>query len=605
MPRRDQLVARLERQAIFDQITAPTLIHNRTTLNIHSPSSTAGVCECCGSPYAKVSEKRPDLDLLIDLEANDRFLRTQIDHGLFDELAAAADLSIDSPLRCSEIGLRLVLSDRQTVTGQGASRSSKTQHGVVRSYRVWMLRGGPGTEMLFCGPEVRHAHILMKKWCVGEGPENPAVCDPRLILSYPKTLRDLDQSIRMIDGTVIHLTHLKGDGGNIAGISPVGIQITELAKVKNPSNWGQLRTRVISSRGSIYLDAVPEAGHFVKRSIIDPALQEEEDEQRALERGDDPPERTHELVKLHADDNPWNPPGSGAKAQKALEALDPRIAARYAGGEWVGDRNRTFAEFLDPVRHSFDYEGWDLAHLGFVDVTRAASLLHFPRPVDWIISADINGWPHSALPGKIGVRPEVAKGIPKARYGQIERKHWVAVFFDFIQVWGVDSEQAAQHLATVHGGLFAGAGVVIDGTSAYRKHNAGGVLNSRKKIVPAQAYKAAGFAVRPPDKTPKGKPGNPDRQDSAIVGRRLLRSGGPTLPDEPTRVLINAVRCANFWAALRDQESEPDGITPDRRSSTSYDMRIVSGTDCFRYWTYPFFRLDKPAKAERDVRSYA
>jgi hypothetical protein len=597
MARRDQVVRHLEIDALRLEIQRPTLIYVRSHLLVHGRSATGSACPCCSNTHAVVIDDRPDLELLIDTEAGTRDLRHHVaDRALFDELAAAADLAVDLPLRCSEIGAEIVLSDRRITVGQGASRSAKTQHGVVWGARRWMLCGGPEVEALFCGPELRHAHLLKRKWCLGEG-ESPPVMDPRLVLSFPTRLREEDQAIRMVDGTIIHIMHLKGDGTNVAGLSPAWINGTELAKVHDAKNWAQLRTRVVSSGGHIYLDAVPEPKHWFKQAIIDPAAKEEDEAQRA--EGEPEPKREWLVLQMSADDNPWNPPGEGAAAIRDLEHLDPRLAARYGAGEWVGDCNKTFGEYFDPRRHTFEYEGWDVEYLGLVDVTRAASLAHFPRPVDWLAACDINAMPHTALAGKIAVPPGVTKDIHPTRYGSISREHWIYVFFAYEQRWGIDSEQAALNLAEVHGGKFKGCGVIIDATSAYKGHNAGGGANRSKNIVPAQAYKAAGFQVRAPDRTSNGKPGNPRRHDSAIVVRRLLR-------DERGRILINAQRCSKLIGALRDQDSEADGITPARATGTWTDAHIVSGTDVTRYFTWPFARLDKPdAPGTREIRDYA
>lgn len=599
MARRDQVVRHLQIDAIRQAVEAPSLVYVDAPLWIHTRSDTAGVCPCCGNEFAKIAEERPDLKLLIDLDEGTRDLRHQMaDPGIFDDLAEGADMTVTNGLRCSAAALALVTSDTRIVVGQGASRSSKTQHGVVWGFRQWMLRGGPEVEALFCGPELRHAHLILRKWALGEG-KSPPVCDPRLILSHPTRLRQEDQTVRMLDGTVIHLAHLKGDGANIAGMSPAWINGTEIAKVHDIKNWGQMRTRVISTGGNIYMDAVPEPKHWFKAAVIDPAQREDDEAQIAEEKGDPPPERSWHVLQLSAEDNPWNKPGEGERAIRDIAQVDPRLAERYGAGDWVGDRNLVFSEFLDTQRHTFDYEGWDVERLGLVDVTRAASLMLFPQPRDWLISVDINGWPHTALVSKIAVAPEHAKGVPATRLGSIDRRHWILVCFDYVQVWGVDSMQAAEHLATLHRGKFKGAGVIVPPDGFWKKHNAGGALNSKRKIVPAKAYQAAGFLVRPPDKTPNGKPGYPSRHDSAIVGRRLLRG-------DDGRLLINSVRCSRFIGALRDQESEADGITPAKSSNTYQDAHIVSGTDVYRYIVWPFFRLDKPTTAnDRQPRFYA
>lgn len=605
MARRDQVVKRLELQAIKDAVDAPVLIRVRTRILVHGRSSTGEPCPCCGSRFAAIVKDVDDLDLLIDTEEGTRDLRHDFaDAAEYDEIADQADLVLDVPLRCSELGLRILLSPARTTIGQGASRSSKTQHGMVWAFRQWMLRGGSNAEAIFAGAELRHAHVLLQKWVHGEK-GSPPVCPKVLVVSHPTRLREEDQTIRMLDGTKIHLLHMKTDGTNLAGISPVFINATELGHVHDPQNWGQLRTRVISTGGPIYIDAVPEAGSWIRHGILQPARREAEERAAAAVRGEElgPPE--WQLLELAAEDNPWNAPGEGTKAVEVLEATDPRMAARIAGGEDVGDANKSFADLIRDD-HRFEYEGWDVSRLGLVDITRAATASYFPRVAQWLLGVDVNAHPHSALVGKIAVRHEHVLDLEPTRYASIPRDRWVFVFFDYIQCWGLDSLQAAQHLAKVEGGRFAGACVVMDASSANARHNAGGALNANRGIVPRRAFEDAGFCVRPPGRSTEGKPQNPRREDSALVCRRLLATGAPgsdTAGRGPA-VLINAYRCMRFLEALRDQEAEPTGFAPKETSNTWADRHIKAATDCFRYVAWPLARIDLPTTDALDIKGF-
>lgn len=610
MARRDQVVRHLEIAALRRELERPSIVHIAAPLYIHERSSTSGDCPCCGSSIAKVSEERADLEIIIDTDEGTRDFRHDCDAGLFEAVAEDADLSVLNPLRCSALGLRLIMSEAAVTCGQGASRSSKTQHLQVRSFRKWLLHGGPGVEALFIGPEMKHAHLLMRKWVEGEG-VNPPVCDPRLVLRHTPLgkYRLDDQSIHMIDGTVIHLDHANRDGTNIAGGSMFFIQVTEAAKITEQKNWAQIRTRITSSGGSIGVDAVPEPSMWLKRAVTSPAKKEEDAWQQALERGEEVTgRRRNYLLELDIADNPWNSEVEAAETIAALEDLDPLLAARYGRGEDVSDRQKSFAPWMDRRRHTFEHEGWDVARLGLVDVTRSASLMLFPRPADWLTIVDVNAHPHTMMMSKLAVRSDVPGHLPESMYGQIERKHWIWVIFALIQEWGVDSEVAAKRLSTVFGGRFKNSAVVMDGTAMQKGSRAGGLMNSKKGILPGQAYKRAGFQVKPPQKTTGGHPGYPGRADSAGVVRRLFREGGPEdLLDPPghTRIMINLTHASKCFDGLFEQENEPGSLRPEKWTSKYNEAHVCSITDVTRYGAWPFFRLDKPDRPRSGARFHA
>lgn len=590
MPRRSEVTRKGEIEELQREVARPTLIHAVSRLLMHVPRTTSGSCPCCGNAYAKVDDVRPDLEVLIDTRRGRRWRRDQApDVGLFDELAAEADLRVDMPLRCTPETIDLVLSDAWTTLAQGASRSGKTQTGCVWFGRQWMLRGGPGSLAAILGPQLKQAHIILKKLVQGTDGV-PPIFDPRLVESYPKTIRDADQALRIVDGTVMLLQHASGDGGHLAGESWDWYQWTEGAVVDDPKVFGQVRGRVVTGGGAGYMDAVPEPSHWLKRGVIDPAREEEE----AIADGNGPANRREYLVRqLPVDKNPWNEPGSGEKFRKALEKVDPRLAARYGDGDWVGERNKTFAEYFNAAKHTFELETWTVEPLGFVDITAQAGLAHFRRPHDWIVALDVNADPHTALIGKIGIRAPYIEHNPMAWQNP---DLWWGIFFDVLQVWGADSDEAAKVLATVHNKRFSGAGVIMDGSSCQKKHNAGGIRNSSKGFVPKKVYELRGFEVRAPDRSKNGHPSNPRRFDSAIKVRRLMRED---------RLLFNRLRCRKLIEAIRDQESEPDGITPMRASNTWADRHIVSCTDVLRYWTWPYFPVGEGDKAPPKARQHA
>ncbi|MEM6988907.1 MAG: hypothetical protein AAF721_00375 [Myxococcota bacterium] len=596
MARRDQVTRRGQIDALKKKIDVPSAVRVKTRAAVHVRSTTAGVCPCCNSPLAKIDDEWDDLDVLIDIDQDRRYFRHLEDPEAYDQEAEHVDFTVDSLIRCAPHTVELTFSETTWTVGTGASRSMKTQTGAYWGYRQWLLRGGPSALGCILGFELEQAHILKDKLVVGEG-ENPPVIDPRLVLDWPAHIRSPDQHIHMVDGFRWRLQHTKGDGGNLSGRSWVCAIWTEIAKTRDPRNYAQVRGRIVSARGKLYGDAVPEASHWAHRVLIEPSEEWELEAGHARAAGKEPPRRTHLAKFLPTAENPWNDEQAAKDFESDLMRLDPRIAARYARGEWVGDKNKTFGEYFDAPTHTFELEKWAPRHLGLADITSTAVLQHFTRPANWIVSVDVNANPHTALIGKICIPHEVLEADPLS--AAANRWHWQAVFWKVFQVWGLDSAQAADALRTLDDGEYADAAVIMDGTSGYERHNAGGQLNARKGYVPKRCYEAAGFEVLAPDRHPSGKPKNPERFGSAILGRRLLRDR------DPAKIHINRLPAGKLVRALRDQESEDDGITPARASNTSADRHIVSLTDTFRYWLWPFFPVDVSEAAPLVVREYA
>lgn len=485
---------------------------------------------------------------------------------------AALATVVDVPLRCTPQTLSLILdTDHRVIAAVGGARSMKTQTGVVWAFRQWMLRGGQAVIAWFLGPELDRAFVLVEKWCDGED-ENPPVCPPSLIRSRPASKRDLDPAIEMIDGTRIMIKHTGTKGKNLTARGVPFWLWTEAATTSSPMNFVRLRGRTVQSCGQGYMDAVPEDDSWVKPWVIDAALAESEERADALAAGLPANDSTYRVIQLSQLGNPWVRLEEGEAFRRDLRRGDPRIASREGDGEWVGDKEALYA--FDESRISFDPGDLSvLDFLGFEDATEQASLRWFVRPHAWIIAGDINARPHTSLMGKIAVPRGADARNPN---------NWHAVFLDHLQVFGLDSEQAALELKAYRDGLYAKAGFIIDATSTLERHNAGGVMNSRKGIKPREAFEAAGFEVRgpAPQVHEPWRFRNPEQIDSVLVTRRILREN---------RVHIDRRTCRPFITALRVQKAEADGVTPQKKSNTNQDRYIAAFTDCFRYWTYPFF----------------
>lgn len=607
MPRRVEATRKAGIEAIVQQAELPEIIRVRTRfIEVERHQRGYGVVE---------HDPEPDLDLLLHTGVGERMIRELPEDmrgrrrfepnlcestGEYDELAQDADLDLVVDIKGTAQTLEIIGSVAPTITlARGGARSLKTHSGSYWSFRQWMLRGSSSGLGWFIGPEMSVAHVLKDKWVHGEGAGVPPVCPPELILKYPEDVYATDQHIYMVDGFRIRMVHTKAQGKNMPGRSVDFWQWTESAVDDASKSYTRARGRIVTSKGAGYLDAVPEPRNWQRHAITDPALDEDARIADAQKRDEPVPAREYSVHRLDSANNPWNDEKDVQSFRAALEAIDPRLAAREAGGEDIGDANRIFGEIFDAALHTFDFEGWQIPdprqhHLihgrPLIDITKQASLRVFNSPHDWIVSVDVNARPHTALIGKVGMPPGLDASNPN---------NWVAVFLDAFQAWDCDSEEAAQKLEQRYDGRFAGAGVIMDATSCVKGHNAGGAANKAKGYMPREAYEKHGFEVRPPDfyrSSKAKKPRNPAVFSGTILCRRLLRE---------RRAMWSWLRCRAAIRALRDQEDAGDGITPEKRSNTDQDRKIGSWTDCFRYWTWPILAIEEAHTKPVKVRKYA
>lgn len=465
----------------------------------------------------------------------------------------------------------------------------KTQTGVNWAARQWMLRGGEGTIAWFLGPELDRAWVLVEKFANGEG-DNPPVCPPVLIRSRPSSKDAHHPAIEMIDGTEIQIRHMGSGGKNLTARGIIFGLATEMATASSSMNFVRLRGRTVQSKGQIYLDVVPEPRNWVKPAILDAAVAEREEQMQSIARGETPFAATYRIVQLSQAINPWVDAEESEAFRRDVHRIDPRIAAREAGGEFVDDRDQWLPMF-DAARHTFDPgRAEPLSSLDLDDATEQASLRLFSAPHRYLVAVDVNARPHTALICKIGVPREMRHDHPG---------HWHLVAVDLLQLFGVDSLEAANELAAYRGGRYVGAGVIMDATSMLERHNSGGALNLRQNIIPHEAYRTAGFEVRGPARQQGDATrfANPSKFDSSLVVRAVFRDG---------RVHIDRSTCQPLIYAIRNQVTEEDGTTPEKKPSTVQDRRVAAWTDALRYVMWPFFGMSPTQRsgAPQEIKVY-
>jgi hypothetical protein len=609
VPRRDQVTRTGGVEQVIARADAPELIRVRTRLvQVERHERGYGTVE---------HDPVPDLDLLLHVGEGLRMIRElprdmrgrrRFEENLptsteaYDEIATDADLDLVVQIKGTDQTLSIITDTATTTTlARGGARSLKTHTGSYWAFRQWMLRGSPSGLGWFVGPSLDVAHVLKQKWIDGEGEGVPPICPRELVAWYPKHDKETDQHIYMIDGFRIRMMHASTKGKNMPGRSVDFVQWTESAVTENGKPFARVRGRITTSKGQIYMDAVPEPRSWLRDAITDPAIEEETELQEKAKKGDETANgREYGVHTLDSANNPWNDAEDTAAFRKALERMDPRLARREAGGEDIGDANRIFGELFDQARHTFDFEGLyipdpmqgALVHgRPLIDITRQASKRVFRNAKEWIAAVDVNARPHTALISKIGLPPGLDATNPD---------HWVFVAMDGLQVFDVDSEEAAGRLAEIHGGLFKGAGVIMDATSCVEGHNAGGRRNTDKGMMPREMYERAGFEVEPPGYRISSKkrrsPENPPRFSGSILQRRLLRDN---------RCLFSWMRCRGLVRAIRDQLDAGDGITPEKSSNTAMDRKIAAWIETWRYTVWPLMAVQQRETRSLKLRQYA
>lgn len=619
MPRRDQVTRHGAIESIREYIARPTVLRVKARRFVHERSTTAGRCPCCNNPHAKVCEASDYADLLIDTTDQWRTLRGRgMDPGAYDELVSEVEpAEVELPIRCS-VYTEAATFDRRTrtIVATGGARSTKTQTGSYWSAVQWLHRGGSGVHGAFVAPSLSLASVLLEKWVKGEGDPggddwNPPVIPPELIVSAPRPDKLRDPSTRkivLVDGTTVLI--VESDPSKLSARALAWWQWTEAALSRDPKAYFRLRGRVMSTGGQGFVDVVPEPRNWCGTVFIERSENEELAEREAAAKGE-AFKRTIRRLELGSAKNVFIDPNEATEFESELHAIDPRAAAREAGGQWIGDANLLFADVYDGSRHTYASDEFDLAairveHEGRVveleDITEQASMRYFARPHPWIVAVDVNANPHTALCCKIAVPMGALPQNPH---------NWHVVIAHLLQVWrdlrgqaksdgdpkAGDSFEAAATLAEFEGGIFSSAGILMDSTAMYHRHNSGGLGNQRRGHTAKEAYEAQGFEVLGPQlHFSRSKLAhifqNPDRADTGNIWRPLFRAN---------RVHINRTRCGRVIRAVRDQETEDDGVTPVKQGSTNQDRYIASITDCMRYIGSPFF--DVPAEEQGQSRA--
>jgi len=573
---RDRLVKARARAAVLDSAQAPEWLIVRSRVVLHARRDEPGArCPCCGSRWAHIIEEERGPELLIDTSQRRRWLRHETkDRATFDEIAAIAH-PVDMPLRVPDIAdAKTGLSPLDLLTDldamahavSGGNRSGKSTFGTDAwlPYR-WLLRGGAGRMFRLLGPVRAQAHILANKLFGVEG-DKPGSFPPVLIESLPTSRFAQEQTVRLVDGTEMQLTHAKS-AGHLKGVSVQDTLWTEVTECKHPEVYTVTLARHADTGGQLYLDSTPKKGHWMEPMVT---------ETMAEEPGKDDGRRPAVVaLSMRTIDNPWIDPEEVTDARAAAMKVDPVMAKREFDGEWVGGSPLIFGEVWKPETAILDLPGGagggpDLAALGLRDITKKATRRFWGGGgAEWAIGVDVNRNPHTAICCKIYT--------PASVQDSSDVQQWGLFVFDEVRTWNSDAYGAAKALHERWDGLYRKGAIGIDANSAHGSQHA--AHTGGRATTPVLDYKKFGFNCRPNRHPQSGKPWNPYVRDGIAVVKQLMRGG---------RFLVNATYADGTIRAIERTEDRGDG-KPVKMANTVSDRDIAAFNDAIRYVSWPIF----------------
>ena len=578
------LRAQLQRPR-FVRIQSPVLIHE------HRAPGSRGLCPCCGSSTAEITETREGEDLILDLDLGDRYLHEETDPDHWRDLVALATFQ-EVPLRMSRPQAELVLdpTDRH-LFASGGNRSAKTTAGLYWLGKQWILRGGRNRRFWLVASTLPKAYRLLEKLFKGTG-ESPPILPSSLVEYMPATPRASDLQTRLVDGSLIDLKYFEGDPGaeRLKSDSIVAGLVDEAAHLPGPDSLVALRGRCLDAPGRLFFASTPRPTSFLKEEVVQPALSFE-----ALPEGDehkvnqDHPGARWLFRALPLLDNPWLDRATVEKDLKSLKPDDPAVARDFYGS-WVSGNGLLWRDF-EVEKHVIVNEARDFSGIGLsvrgllgvsghVDITKEVAAAAFDsinpfykgiRATNfrYILGTDVNCFPMTTVAIQI-TAPKDCKG---------DRSTWHYWVWDNVRTTRGGSQGHAELLASSRlakvaepggsGSPFAGCGLFMDAESIGRDptvHLWGGDPKGM-----ALLFGQRGFDIRPPEfrysQSGKGSGVNPNRRSSHMQVRDLLRSG---------RLHIHQ-RCNAVIESFLRQEDAGNGDEPIKVHE------IASAMDALRY----------------------
>lgn len=616
-----QLVEQLERH-----FNRRRLVHVHSEILVHERAAAGNEerCWCCGSKLATITQRVPDLSLLIDRVTGKRIERWLLDDADLAEYDRLAGLAEDQyiPLRSTPEQLPLLLSTAPITMASGGSRGGKSTCGIEWLVRRWMLRGGRGHMFYYTAPTLKLAETLCKKLLEGSGTA-PSILPQedgkpsKLVLDYPQSSSTKDQTVTMIDGSQIVIVHLADKSGKALKSRDVyDVLLDEGTEAKSIDQWTLLLNRMADHPGGqMFVSTTPRPRHFLKQEVVDKAHA-----------------KTPGFLEapLSMRRNPW----FDDDYIKGIIARQPTAAAvaREVDGLWTSDGGQLYVHF-DPEKHVVrpavnGHGGRTLADygLGDLDITEAVvrDLFKGPNPYrdQSLVSnfrviggQDFNVKPCSTLIACVQADPtcpfcqakEAARDTEDRKYLRCQkcRKRWnpadpkhrhrsrLWVFDEVITGQTGRGTNTILHCDRLNSlelakainprntaSPYAGIGIICDADGCYNEPSARRIVKYLKRAAPcaAETMAAHGFDARAPwSWEGSDKPRNPKVKHSVGQMHALMRAD---------QIMVHE-RCEVLRAALRDQECDAHG-QPIKESGTASDRRS-STPDCLRYLAWAIY----------------
>ena len=513
-----------------------------------------------------VSEE-PDLDLLMDPVSGVRVLRHQVmraDLAHYEDLCGRAR---DIPIRitCHEKQREAITNDSAKVVAMmGGNRAGKTEVLGWRLLRRWMLRGGNHHRFWWISPQREQTQIAVGKLCIGRS-DKPPILPPALWTSFPRTFRAGDQTIRMIDGSLIQLFHAGKDGGNLRGYDVYDLFYDDLTAIKRIENWRIGKARTIEHAGTVSVATTPIQGHWARSEIIARA-----------------PHSGGEIVYVETTcfDNPWLKEKEIWRSIENEGGVEDPVVQREYFGKWVVDGSMLWPHWKPEFHQRTDrldkivrtIEDLDLPD-GYADITAqvaAGFWREHTEDITDIGGQDFNVDPMTTVVCRIFGKP----GDPET---------WGLWVYDEVQTKGT----VQMHCDNLIARGYEGMPIACDpsgarrGTHVSQGTGKGGATN-------AILMRRAGFDCKPCHQI-RGVPMNPGQLDSINLMHVLFRGG---------RQLVHS-RCKATVLALDTQEAASDGRIA--KVPGSYTDKLSAPTDALRYLDWAIFhRLLRRGGIETD-----
>lgn len=558
----------------------PIWIHDRR------PEDTQGVCDCCNSATAHRVEEIEHIDVLIDRETGDRWVRSQlVDQAGFDALAAKAQ-RVDCPIRCSRKQLRVILDRKHRTIGVfGGERGGKSTIEAEWFFDRILERGGKGAKFWWVTKTRKKALAVgLGKLVKGERTNrwNRPIIPPELVVSYPRGVQH-DVPLTLVDGTEVWFHHASNpDADNLKGEPPVAIVMDEGCTVDHQANWTQCILRVTDANGQVLTATTPVLGHYLQKELREAGTSYDDLDQLEPEEA----EKVKTVwTSLSQYDNPWLSLEAIEEGIQALNGDELKIRA-HVHGEWIAIGRQLWRHFSEET-HLREGPWHDVSGWGLVNITKTAAGRFFRRTQSDLLrigGQDFNIDPNNLVVAQVAV----PKGMD-----QSNRNNWIVFVLDHISKGPATIREFATYLAKdaqrilkLPPDYLSRLAIACDPSGAHSSPHASHGLHGASTL--AREMQRWGFDCRPCNVSEKGLPVLPSQIDSIALVHKLM-ADRITAPDGTVwpRLIVHGSRCPELVHSLKTQLASPRGGI-EKKSGTLSD--VVSGpTDALRYlvWAVP------------------